>query len=117
MKQKRTLGRWIEKRWSVESIILALGVTSKNCITPFVLEMNLTLKTYPESSSVRNQNFVSLLPHTSQLKVRSCQSCHRNDATLRIIQDRPLFQNTLKGVSLWAGFWKMQNSLEVCKKR
>ena len=82
LKQKRTPGRWIEKRFAVESSIPTLVVTSKNLITPFVPGMNLILQTSPESASVRKQNFASLSPHTSQLKVRSCESCHRNDAAL-----------------------------------
>ena len=91
LKQKRIPGRWIEKSWAVESGISALGVTSKNRITPFVPGMNLILKTSPESASVRKQNFASLSLHTSQLKVRSYVSCHRNDAALGIIHDQAYF--------------------------
>jgi hypothetical protein len=53
--------------------------------------MNLILKTSPESASVRKQNYASLSPYTSQLKVRSCASCNHNDAALRIIQDQSSF--------------------------
>ena len=88
LKQKRTPGRWIEKRWAVESGIPALGVTGKNRITPFVPGMNLILQTSPESASVRKQLYASLSPHTTQLKVRSCESCHRNDAALGIIREQ-----------------------------
>jgi hypothetical protein len=91
LKQKRIPRRWIEKSCAVGSGISALGVTSENRITPFVPGMNLILKTSPESASVRKQNFASLSLHTSQLKVRSCVSCHRNDAALGIIHDQAYF--------------------------
>ena len=51
LKQKRTPGRSIEKRWEAESGILALGVIIKNRITPFVPGINLILKTSLESAS------------------------------------------------------------------
>ena len=53
--------------------------------------MNLILQTSPESASVRKQDFASLSPNTSQLKVRSCESCHRNDAALGIIKYQAYF--------------------------
>ena len=91
LETKSTRRRWIEKCCSVESGIPALGVTSKNSIILFLPGMNLILKTSPVSASVRKQNFASLPSLTSQLKVRSCESCHHNDAALGIIQYQATF--------------------------
>ena len=87
LETKSTRRRWIEKCCSVESGIPALGVTSKNSIILFLPGMNLILKTSLESASGWKQYFASLAPHISQLKVRSCESCHRNDVALVIIND------------------------------
>ena len=68
-----------------------MGVTGENRITPFVPGMNLILQTSQESASVRKQIFASLSPHTTQLKVRSCESCPNNDAALGIIRGHAAF--------------------------
>ena len=61
--------------------------------------MNLILQTSQESAIMRKQNYTSLSPHSSQLKVRSCESCHRNDAALGIIR----YQTSFTVLPEWSG--------------
>ncbi|MDH5559895.1 MAG: hypothetical protein OEY59_03480 [Deltaproteobacteria bacterium] len=85
LKKRKTNGRWTEKKWHIVNDLPALGVNG-NKITPFIPGMNLTIEQPGEKPLVKRL-FSPVSPHTTRRKSRSCESCHKDDRSLGIIQN------------------------------
>ena len=85
IERERTPGRWVETRWQVKSERPALGVTGNNRITTFIPGMNIIAEATPVSQKFIKRIFSATSAHTTQTEGRSCESCHRSDESMGII--------------------------------
>jgi hypothetical protein len=84
IERKKTVGRWIEKRWETRAELPTLGVTGNNKITTFIPGMNAIIQKHPNSKPFTVQYFSSTSAHTTMKKGRNCKSCHQSDLAIGV---------------------------------
>ena len=76
-----TEGRWLEKRWDIETGQPTLGWSADNQIDVFIPGMVMTLDHPQLKQQVFLRHFASLSPHTSG-KAKGCKDCHQSSVML-----------------------------------